>query len=97
MMGRSYVIDHCVAAANYEEKQKLFKIYDSECLRMMSESLSAISGMLSGGQVQIPYMSGSVLSLLEPDKQPEKKKELTAEEVIADIMADLGAKEVETE
>ena len=60
---------------------------------MMTENMSVLTGILSRGEVQIPYMAKSVTELFENKAEPKKQeKKLTAEQVIADIMADLGEK-----
>lgn len=87
-MGRSYVIDHCMAALQEDEKQWAFRFYISECLRIVTENTAHL-GEKCG------YISVSLSDLIEPKKEPKNQK--TAEEIIADILADLGEKEVETD
>lgn len=75
IMGRGYVIEHCVSALSSLQEEQTFKAYTADCLKMIAESM--------GGQI-----SARFADLVDYGKKTPKK-EHTDEEVRANIKAKL--------
>ncbi len=72
-MGIGYVIDHYISYFNKEQKEKAYKVYISDVLRIISENTAKYSG---GSYVKVRYSE-----LIDPPK----KETRTSEEIIENI------------
>lgn len=72
-MGIGYVIDHYISYFNKEQKEKVYKVYISDVLRIISENTAKYSG---GSYAKVRY-----LELIDPPK----KETRTPEEIIKNI------------
>ena len=78
LMGRGYVIDHCAAALQAEEKEKAYRIYVTDCLRMIAKNTAPIAL----GE----YIGKRYLDIINP--KPEETR--TADEIIDHIKKKLA-------
>lgn len=93
-MGRSYVIDHCMAALLEEQKERNYRVYVTDCLRTISKNTAIMAASWTEKE-DVSYIDIPYRDLLDYDRKPKGEK--TSEEIISEIMADLGEKEVEAE
>lgn len=75
MMDKGYVIDYCIAFIRREEEEKVYKIYLTDALRLISENTAK---MVGGSYLQKRYIDLT-------DTPTEEKKELTADEIINNL------------
>lgn len=68
-IGKSYVIDHYIAFFKKETQEKMYKIYVTDALRILTKKF--------GGE----YLKNRFADVLEPHKEEKK----TADEVINNI------------
>lgn len=77
-MGIGYVIDHCIAYFNKEQKEKAYKTYITDTLRLMTEN----TAKQAGGS----YIKARYIEIVDPPKEETR----TAEEVIDRIKTKLA-------
>lgn len=80
LCGSGYVVDHCIAAFLEKQKQKLYQIYVTDSLKLISEN----TANFGGGQSPERRYADIIESIENP------KPEVTAEEVIYDIRSKLA-------
>ena len=64
LFGNGYVIDHCIALLKKEREERIYRVYITDGLKAISETLQSIRG------------SGSALSVRWLDLVEKKDKEL---------------------
>lgn len=78
MIGKGYVIEHCVSLFNKRQKERLFREYVTDTLKLINDNLA---NKLGGSIIETKYSE-----LIKPNKKPEK----TAEEIVLDVMKRAG-------
>lgn len=74
LIGKGYVIEHCVSLFNRRQKEQIYRNYVTDTLKMINDNLTKISG----GQ----YMKTRYAELVEP----QLKDERTGDEIAIDII-----------
>lgn len=72
-MGISYVIERYIAFFHKEQQEKAYKIYTTDCLRIIAENSARANG---GKYIQMRYAE-----VIEPAKEETR----TADEIISNI------------
>ena len=73
IVGIGYVIEHYIAFFQKEQREKAFKIYVSDALRILTENTAK--------QVGGSYLTARYVDLIEPKKEEIR----TANEIIVDL------------
>lgn len=80
ILGKSYIIQHCVAFLKNKSKEKAFQIYVTDSLKIIAETLAH-------------HYGGSVLNMryadIISDEEPENR---TAEDIINNLKAKMTGK-----
>ena len=87
ILGKDYLIDHCVSFLISQNKEHIYRSYVTEALKIISENTSKFFG---GGYLNIRYTD-----ILENINKPKETR--TAEEIIENIrdkLINLDAEEV---
>lgn len=79
LMGKGYIIQHCVALTSEKTKEKIFKIYITDALRAIAEN----TAKQYGGKV----MNLRFADLISEEKHEEKQP--TEDEIISGLKAKL--------
>ena len=74
MVGKGYVIDHCVSLFNKQVKEERYRNYIADSLRLISENVAK----LVGGS----YFKTRYAELCEQAKEPEKSGDEIARDII---------------
>lgn len=77
-MGSGYVIEHCVSAFSEMNKEKAFRIYMSDAIMCISETVANISGG--------SYMEKRYVDIIEPQEEIE----CDPDEIALDIIQRAG-------
>ena len=91
ILGREYVIDHCISRLSLDSEEKFLKVYITDALKLISENTACLN---KNGRV----MTKRFVDFMNETKSKKKKKEdkESAEEIISKIktkLGKLGAKE----
>ena len=86
MLGREYVIDHCVSRLNLEAEEKLYRMYITDALKAISENTSAF--MKNGKSISVRYTD--LLNRMKT-KESDEDSEEKADEIISRIKKKLGS------
>lgn len=78
LFGRSYVIDHCVAEIKKENELEVYRVYITDCLRLIAKNVAPIAH----GE----YIGKRYAEIIHP--KPEETR--TAEEIIDSIKQKLA-------
>ena len=78
MFGSGYVIDHCIARFKQKEKDRAYRIYMTDGLKMISESVSNIRGG--------PYLNTRWWDIVAPKTESTK----SPDEIITKIVGMLN-------
>lgn len=73
IVGIGYVIEHYIAFFQKEEKEKAYRLYVTDALKIITEN----TAKANGGS----YLTGRYAELIEPKKEETR----TAEEIINDL------------
>lgn len=79
VLGRGYVIDHCVASYTRRQKEKIYRVYITDALRAIVNNTAQFAG--NGLAINDRY-----IDIIEP----KPKEELTTEKVVGKIRKKLG-------
>lgn len=74
IIGKGYVIDHCVSLFNRRQKEQIYRNYITDTLKLINDNLSKVYG----GQ----YMKTRYAEMVEPQKQDTR----TGDEIARDII-----------
>ena len=74
-MGSGYVIEHCVSAFSARNKEKAFRIYISDAIMCISETVANMGG---GGS----YMNKRYVDIIEPHEDIEYDPDEIALDII---------------
>ena len=80
LIGKGYVIEHCVSLFNRRQKEQIYRNYVTDTLKMINDNLTKIYG----GQ----YMKTRYADMVEPKKQDTR----TGDEIARDIIKRAGLK-----
>ena len=82
LLGKGYVIEHCISFFQYQKKEQLYREYVTDALRVLTYNTSG----QTLGAIENRYAE---IVIMLTDKKA-RKKEKTAEEVISDIRKKLS-------
>lgn len=77
MLGRGYVIEHCVSLFNKKAKEKAYRIYVTDTLKLLNENIAK-------------RMCGKTLEYRYYDLVEGKKETKNAGEIVLDVMRRAG-------
>lgn len=81
LLGNGYVIEHCIAVFQKAEQEKLYRIYTTDCLKLISENTA---GFVNGKAMSKRFYEIAYND--ETSKQPEK----SAEEIVEEVTKNAG-------
>lgn len=88
MLGREYVIDHCVSRLNLEAEEQLYRTYITDSLKIIMENTARL---VKEGKV-IPSRYVDILnSMKNPDPQNVVEEQKSADMIISNIKNKLNA------
>lgn len=98
-MGRSYVIDFCIAALKKKREELLYRVYITDCLKAIAENTAhyvGTTGLVKAGMTMQSRYADLVLDKQNAKgKASQKEKTQTADEVVETIknkLKKLGSK-----
>ena len=82
LIGKGYIVDHCVSLFNNRAKERLFRTYITDTLKCLNDNLAKVIG---GSSIKARYYD-----LLEAGSQKESEK--TGDEIALEIIKKAGLK-----
>lgn len=82
LIGRGYIVDHCVSLFNSRAKERLFQIYITDALKCLNDN---VAKTLGGSTLKVRYYD-----LLESGNKQENEK--TGDEIALEIIKKAGLK-----
>lgn len=82
LIGKGYIVDHCVSLFENRAKERLFQIYITDTLKCLNDNVAKVFG---GATLKMRYYD-----LLESGKKTESEK--TGDEIALEIIRKAGLK-----
>lgn len=82
LIGKGYIVDHCVSLFNNKAKERLYQTYITDTLKCLNDNLAKVIG---GSSIKARYYD-----LLEAGSQKESEK--TGDEIALEIIKKAGLK-----
>ena len=82
LIGKGYIVDHCVSLFNSRAKERLYQTYITDTLKCLNDNLAKVIG---GTSIKARYYD-----LLEAGSQKESEK--TGDEIAIEIIRKAGLK-----
>lgn len=82
LIGKGYIVDHCVSLFNNKAKERLYQTYITDTLKCLNDNLAKVIG---GTSIKARYYD-----LLEAGSQKESEK--TGDEIALEIIRKAGLK-----
>lgn len=87
LLGKGYVIDHCISLFKNKQKDKIYRIYVTDALYAIGNMMGKRYGATSD------IIKKKYSNIVSFDSKKKQKKEETEEEIIQRIKMKLGAKQ----
>lgn len=91
VLGRGYVVDHCIASLNKQRKEQKFRVYLTDVVKMIAEN----TAKMAQGTMPVRRYADIMMEDTYGYKKAEKKKPQTTKEVVNSIRAKWGGEKNE--